>query len=287
VDNFTYHRGFSHAIPVILLLTPLLVWLILKIHPQTAQHRQRWIWLVLLVLLTHVLLDATTIYGTQLLWPFTEYPFGLGSLFIIDPLYTVPLLIAVISVQLMRADRRQVLARRILSLGLVLSTTYLLWSLLAQSWATDRVERLLAANSIEPSVLTVTPAPFNTLLWRFVARVDGGYHDGFVSLLDGEAGSTVYFHPSADQHLPELENFASAARLFWFTKGQFSIEDVDGELVVSDLRMGVSPDYVFNFAVAGYDGDVVREIEPRRISRRNFSWQKLGLIFRRIVDPTL
>ena len=45
-----------------------------------------------LTLLAHPVLDAFTVYGTQLLLPFSDYPAGLGSIFIIDPLFTVPLL---------------------------------------------------------------------------------------------------------------------------------------------------------------------------------------------------
>ena len=61
----------------------------------TARRRgsRRW-WLALwLALVTHPLLDAMTVYGTQLLLPFTDHPFGVGSIFIIDPLYTLPLLV--------------------------------------------------------------------------------------------------------------------------------------------------------------------------------------------------
>ena len=42
-----------------------------------------------------ILLDAMTVYGTQLLQPFTDHPFAVGSMFIIDPLYTLPLLVGV------------------------------------------------------------------------------------------------------------------------------------------------------------------------------------------------
>ena len=45
-----------------------------------------------LALVTHPLLDAMTVYGTQLALPFSDHPFGVGSIFIIDPLYTLPLL---------------------------------------------------------------------------------------------------------------------------------------------------------------------------------------------------
>ncbi|MCB2043378.1 MAG: metal-dependent hydrolase, partial [Rhodoferax sp.] len=44
---------------------------------------RRW-WLAMwLVLITHPLLDAMTVYGTQLGLPFTDHPYGVASVFII------------------------------------------------------------------------------------------------------------------------------------------------------------------------------------------------------------
>ena len=51
----------------------------------------------ILALLTHPLLDAHTAYGTQLLWPLEPPPVMWATLFIIDPLFTLPLLVAVIA----------------------------------------------------------------------------------------------------------------------------------------------------------------------------------------------
>ena len=56
-----------------------------------ATYRQWWL-LVWLALITHPLLDAFTVYGTQFWLPFSDYPVGIGSVFIIDPLFTTPLL---------------------------------------------------------------------------------------------------------------------------------------------------------------------------------------------------
>ena len=46
VKDFTYHRSFSHSIFVLSLLTPLLVWLILKLHPNLARYKKSWVALV-------------------------------------------------------------------------------------------------------------------------------------------------------------------------------------------------------------------------------------------------
>ena len=46
---------------------------------------------MMLALVTHPLLDLMTIYGTQVFQPFTDEAYGLGSMFIIDPVYSLAL----------------------------------------------------------------------------------------------------------------------------------------------------------------------------------------------------
>jgi inner membrane protein len=89
------HRAETHALFYLLLAAGAAGWLIARLHGETALWR-RW-WLAMwLVLVTHPLLDAMTVYGTQLLLPFTDNAFGVGSVFIIDPAYTLPLLVGVV-----------------------------------------------------------------------------------------------------------------------------------------------------------------------------------------------
>src|SRR5687768_16802159 len=90
--NMVLHRAESHSLFWLTLASPVLAGLPALLHGEQAGFR-RW-WLAMwLALVTHPLLDAMTVYGTQLLLPFTNHPFGVGSMFIIDPLYTLPLLV--------------------------------------------------------------------------------------------------------------------------------------------------------------------------------------------------
>ena len=73
----------------------------------------------------------------------------------------------------------------------------------------------------------------------------------------------------------------------WFTKGQFSIQRQDDELVISDLRMGVAPDFVFGFSVARVNDGVAQQLFPRRINNRNFSWRKIEWLMQRLTRPDL
>ena len=61
VEAFTYHRSFSHSLLIHLLISPLIVWLILKIHAGMQIYKVRWFWLVFLSLSTHAILDSLTV----------------------------------------------------------------------------------------------------------------------------------------------------------------------------------------------------------------------------------
>ena len=264
VKDFTYHRSFSHSIFVLSLLTPLFVWLILKLHPQLARYQKSWMALVWLCFMTHILLDCFTVYGTQVFWPFSEYPVGWASIFIIDPFYTVPLLLGVIAALVMsRASNR---GHRVNGATLTLTTFYLVWSLAAQAYVTRAVQESLSRQSVTYDNLLVTSGPLNTLLWRIIAQQpDGDYFEGYYSLLDGQDEVTLDRYESRAELLADLDNHWPVERLRWFTKGFYKVWQEDGSVVISDLRMGAEPSYVFSFIVAQTGNPHLSPVPAKRL----------------------
>lgn len=249
IIDFTYHRSFSHSIFILSLLTPFFVWLVLKIHPTSKRYSRQWALMIWLVFMTHIFLDCLTVYGTQIFWPLWNYPVGLGSIFIIDPLYTIPLLIGVIAALVLKD--RQVWRYRLNYIGLSMSTIYLVWSVSAQYFVINVVEDSLERQTIEYRQLLVSAAPLNTLLWRVVAiNAEGDYYEGFYSLLDQSKDVSLQIHESHNDLLADISESWPVKRLSWFTKGYFKVWEKSDEIIMSDLRMGMEPNYVFSFAVA-------------------------------------
>ncbi len=94
VQNTIKHRGFSHSLLTLPPLALLISWLYCLRYSDSFWTLRRVFFLTVSVLVTHTLLDAMTTYGTQLIWPFQGY-FELRNVFIIDPLYTLPLLLGI------------------------------------------------------------------------------------------------------------------------------------------------------------------------------------------------
>jgi inner membrane protein len=247
VKNFTYHRGASHSLFVLALLTPLMVWLINKCHPQLRQYKNQWAMMIYLVFATHVLLDCFTTYGTQIFWPFVTTPVTWSTIFIIDPLYTLPLLAGVIAALIMtrQHNRGHIINRA----GLLLSSAYLSWTVVAKVVVEDTLETALQKQGIAYEKIYTVPAPFNSLLWRAVVKNESGYYEGYYSLLDSDNTIRFQHYPSDESLLTGIEDHWPVQRLQWFTKGFYAVEKQGKDIVMSDLRMGTRPNYVFRFKV--------------------------------------
>jgi len=277
ISNMTLHRADTHALFWLTLAAPAIAWLVARLHGEGAQFRRWWL-AVWLALVTHPLLDTMTVYGTQLGRPFTDHPYGVGSIFIIDPLYTLPLLVGVIAALGLR-DARGLRWNRV---GLLLSTAYLGWGFAAQQHVKGIAAASLAQAGIEAQRVLVTPTPFNTVLWRLVAITPGGYHEGFYSLLDREP--RVHFDGfDRGEHLHALlAGQPHVERIAWFSRGFFKLWQQGGQVLISDLRMGQEPHYTFTFVVAQRSGDVAVPVAmPTAAGRRADFGQAMDWLWRR------
>ena len=249
VENFTFHRGFSHSL-FILAPFSLVLWLALRRWwAPVSKDPGPWLAAISLALLTHPMLDAHTAYGTQLFWPLEVTPAMWGTLFIIDPLYTLPLVIGVIAASIWPVGPRAI---RVLRVGLMLSTLYIGWSWIAKLTVEANVSDALAREGMQDAPVFITPTPFNTLLWRAVVMTEEGYLEGFDSLVVNERELEFSHYLSDVETLDETGQLWAVQRLRWFADGFVRAEVIDRRLLISDLRMGQEPGYVFNFFVAEY-----------------------------------
>jgi inner membrane protein len=245
VENFTYHRGFSHSLFVLAPFSVLLWLLLRRWWAPVREEPLRWLAAISLALLTHPLLDAHTAYGTQLFWPLAVPPTAWATLFIIDPLYTLPLLVGVL-VAIFRREAGGAALRA----GLVISTLYVGWSWVAQTLVMRNVEDALASMQIQDARVFLTPAPLNTLLWRAVVMTDDNYLEGFDSLLIDEGTMRFTAYPSDVDAMEDAGDIWAVQRLRWFARDFVRARVENDSLVISDLRMGQEPYYVFNHVVA-------------------------------------
>ena len=280
--NMVRHRAESHSLFFLALLSPLLGWLTnwwlqRKAPPGTPGHARRWTLAWLLVLITHVGIDAMTSYGTQFFQPFTDHAYAVGSMFIIDPLYTVPLIVGLVWSGLRARKGKAWGAPN--AWALVLSCVYLLWSVAAQQHVRTVAHKSLAAQGIHNAQLWVYASPFNTVLWRVLAVTPTHSHEGFYSLLDADKHIPLTATERGQAYLERWADVPHVQRMLRFTQGPVRMEVVDGRVLLSDLRMGQEPHYSFVFDLGTPEElDAGKVAQVRRLKatlRADFEGQSL------------
>ncbi|MFN7695909.1 MAG: metal-dependent hydrolase [Burkholderiales bacterium] len=292
VLNMVLHRAETHALLWLALFALPLGWLVAQLAREGVQWRW-WAAAMAMALLTHPLLDAFTVYGTQLLLPLTNTPYGVGSLFIVDPAYTLPLLLGVLAACAV-GRRSGTLALRLNAWGLVLSTAYIGWSVAAQAHVTGLARETLAAQGLAADRVLVTPAPLNTLLWRVVVVDESSsrYREGFYGFLDAPStpADRIRFDTYArgNELAAELTGLEPVRRIQAFSKGFWSMEEREGRVRITDLRMGQAPRHVFAFEVAERRGGVLQPLQPTvAVGGRGDTRAGLAWLWRRVQGEPL
>jgi len=253
------HRGFSHSIIFSILAAPLFGWLVSKIHPKLDVGWRDWTWLFFCGLFTHPLLDAFTTWGTQLFWPW-DWRLAFNSIFVIDPLYTLPFLACVIWA--MFKKRATLSRKRINKYGLYISTGYLLLTLGIKFFAHRQFAKALDKQGITYTQISSRPAPLNTILWNANVDTEDAYLIGDYSFFDREP---IKFksYPKKRKTTHSLIEKPNVQRLIKISEGWYILERKDDQWIYNDLRFGLisvnpeDPKFVFRYILTDEKGEIV------------------------------
>lgn len=163
--NIEFHRHFTHSlffVPLGALVVALLLWPFLRKRLPFAR-------LYLFAFLGYCLsgvLDAFTSYGTHLLWPLSDERVALSIISVLDPVFTMILLIGG-----MVAYRKY--SHNAARVGLMLAAVYLSFGWMQLQRAETVAESLVAERGHQAEQLLVKPTLANLLLWRLVYEYEG------------------------------------------------------------------------------------------------------------------
>ena len=161
--NVEHHRGFTHA----LAFAPAGAAVVTALFAARRRADAPALFLcALLGWVSHELLDASTSFGTQLLWPFSKQRVGWDAIGILDPFFTLALL-----VPLALALRRR--SPGPARLGLGLAAAYLALGAGQHARALAAVERLAASRGHEAAQAEALPTVGNHLVFRTLYLHDG------------------------------------------------------------------------------------------------------------------
>lgn len=244
VQQFLVHRSLTHSLLFLTVAIPLISWLLyMKYRDQKISWRRCAV-TVGLILSTHVLLDALNNYGTLLFFPFSIYPVNLNTLFVVDPLYTLPLFIGLVTALFLK--RTGGMRRTFNILGLTISSLYLVWAVFAKVYATEQFQDSLNRQQIEYNRLMTTPSPLNTLLWVGFAEHNDTLHVGLYSVCDDDDRIQFEKIPKNSHLLRYTSHELPMQRALWFSRGFYTVQQKDDALHFYDLRFGRSDVWMDN-----------------------------------------
>jgi len=277
------HRGFSHSILFAILFSPILGWLASRIHRKLNVDWKSWTWLMFGSLVTHPMLDAHTNWGTTLFWPF-EYKVAYNNIFIVDPLYTLPFLICVIWVMTLRRDNPK--RSRINKIGLMISSSYMLLTLISKGIGYYHFQRSLENQNIDYTNMMTNATVFNSILWTATVETDDQYLIGYYSLLDvGKEVEFTTFDKNRDL-LGPAANEEIVHRLGKLAQGWYIVLKEGDKWYINDMRfgqIGISNDpdsFPFSHEI-WYEDDVLQVKQSQR-NRENMG-EALGQMFKRVL----
>ncbi len=238
-----YHRQFTHSlvfIPLGGLICAVVLHRLLG-RRRNLSFRQSWLYCTL-GYATHAVLDACTTYGTVLLWPFSNARFAWNTISIIDPLFTLPILLAVL---LAARYQRPLFAR----LALVWALGYLSLGLWQRNAAIEMGEALAASRGHAPLRLEAKPSFANILVWKIVYETADRF---YVDAVRAGLAPKVFPGDSVQKlvisrDLPWLDMASQQARdierFRWFSNGYIARDPIFANRVI-DIRYSIIPNEV-------------------------------------------
>ncbi|RPD96162.1 metal-dependent hydrolase [Aureibaculum marinum] len=249
VSALKFHRGFTHSLVFSIIFSPILAWIVTRY--EKYKNIKQWSWFFFWVFITHPILDAHTTWGTQLFWPL-DIRLAFKTIFVIDPLYTLPFLVFVIMAMLQhRSSNKRQLYNRI---GLIISSCYLLLTFVFKFIAYKQFENALENQKIEYTKIQTRPSPFNTILWSANIETKDSFLIAHYSFFDSKP---ISFQPYPKNHhlLGDLINNKKIKKMIGISKGWYTITKIDNQLYYNDLRFGLlsltpeAQNFVFQYKI--------------------------------------
>ena len=190
---------------------------------------------------THGLLDACTSYGTLLFWPFSNERITWNNISIVDPLFTIPALILVVT-----AIKTKKRIFSFFSIGWIIF--YLSLGFVQYERALSTAYDLAKSRGHNPERLTLKPSFGNLILWKSIYQHEQTF---YVDAIRTVQSSTVCSGESIEifdyqQHLPGLDKESQQAvdveRFRWFSQNYLGFDEEKN--LVTDVRYSMLPNQI-------------------------------------------
>ena len=168
------------------------------------------------------MMDCCTTYGTQLLLPFTNKLISWNNLSVVDPLYTLPVLLFFTAVFFFR--KQNDFRRKFAAISIVWSLFYLTTSTINKFNAAAVFKQALTTKNIVTTGFSTTPTMFTSWLWNMVAYNDSTMYLAEYSVFQKSKSIDLVQINRNVNYLKSVMNTKPVQTLVWFSQGNYFAE---------------------------------------------------------------
>ena len=235
-----YHRQFTHSLFFIPFGSLFVAFMLFPLFKKSMSIKTVY-FASFLGYATHGLLDACTSYGTQLFWPFSNERVTWNNISIIDPLFTIPVLILlVIAIK----TKKKIFS--FFSIGWIIF--YLSLGFIQYERALSVSVELAHSRGHNPERLTLKPSFGNLILWKSIYQHEETFYVDAIriaqssSWCEGESIRVFDYH----YHLPNLKKESQQKedieRFRWFSQDYLGYDKERD--IVTDVRYSMIPNQI-------------------------------------------
>ena len=238
--SLEYHRQFTHSLIFIPFGSLIFAVLIFPLVKNSLSFKTVY-FASLLGYSTHGLLDACTSYGTQLFWPFSNERVSWNNISIIDPLFTIPILIFLgIAIK----TKKKIFS--FFGIGWIIF--YLTTGVVQYERALSSAIELATKRGHNPERLTLKPSFGNLILWKSIYKHKETFYVDAIRTVQSSTwclGETIrvfdykYDLPNLDK---ESQQKKDIERFRWFSQDYLGF--IKEENLVTDIRYSMIPNQI-------------------------------------------
>tara|TARA_X000000368_G_scaffold39465_1_gene28685 strand:+ start:258 stop:1271 length:1014 start_codon:yes stop_codon:yes gene_type:complete len=235
-----YHRQFTHSL-FFIPFGSLIVALMLFPFVKSSMSVKTVYYASLLGYATHGLLDACTSYGTQLFWPFSNERVTWNNISIVDPLFTIPVLILVV---IAIKTKKKIFS--FFSIGWIIF--YLSLGFIQYERALLAAVELAQMRGHSHERLTLKPSFGNLILWKSIYQHKETFYVDAIRTAQSSTWCTGESIRVFDYqyHLPDLEKESQQKkdieRFRWFSQDYLGYDKERN--IVTDVRYSMIPNQI-------------------------------------------
>lgn len=235
-----YHRQFTHSLLFIPIGSLLCAFVFYYTFSKRLNFSFKYTYIFsFLGYATHGIIDAFTTYGTQLYWPFSSERLAFNTISVIDPLFTLPVIILSV-ITLVNKNKK------FLYIAIIWMIIYQSIALFQKNRAESIINDYALAQGHNITSIEAKPSFANILVWKVIYSDNTNYYVNavrmttFHTIFKGESIKKIDIQKDFPWLDPDSQQAKDIERFKWFSNGYLAIDRFNNNIIY-DIRFSAIP----------------------------------------------